>query len=124
MQESLKLAHMWYGIQPPEPYRELTKWLSPGEDERAELAYLSRKEGPDIRLRGYFDNFLSAPRKTQFLLKFLFPSPEYIRMTFPPSPKWLLPLSYIRRWGSWIAKVLQYVGYEVKKLKQFKKFKS
>jgi hypothetical protein len=108
MQEALKLAQIWYGLKIPEKYSDLTKWLSPEDAEKIELAYVRREKGPDIRLRGYFDNFLSAPRKIQFLLKFLFPSPEYICMTYPPSKKWLLPLSYIRRWGSWIAKVFQY----------------
>ena len=115
-----KLAQIWYGLQIPEQYSDLTKWLSPEDAEKTELAFLLQKEGPDIRLKGYFRNFLSAPGKMRFLLKFLFPSPEYIRMTYPPSKKWILPLSYIRRWGSWIAKVLQYVGYE---LKEFKKLK-
>jgi hypothetical protein len=108
MQESLKLAQRWYGIQLPEPYEEFANWLSPKEDERAEVKYLSRKGGPDIRLKGYFADFLSAPGKVRFLLRFLFPTPEHIRITYPPSRKWLLPLSYIRRWGSWIAKVFQY----------------
>jgi hypothetical protein len=108
MQEALKLAQVWCGLQLPEVYSDFTKWLDPEEDEKAELTYLSQKGGPDIRLKGYFGNFLSAPRKIQFLLKFLFPSPENICMTFPPSKRWLLPLSYIRRWGSWIAKVFQY----------------
>jgi len=120
MKEALKLAQIWYGLQIPEKYSDLTKWLSPEDAEKIELAYVRREKGPDIRLKGYFADFLSAPRKVQFLLRFLFPSPTYICMTYPPSKKWLLPLSYIRRWGSWIAKVFQYVGYEVKKLKQFK----
>jgi hypothetical protein len=120
MKEALKLAQVWYGLQIPGGYNDFTKWLDPEEDEKAELTYLLKKEGPDIRLKGYFGNFLSAPRKIQFLLKFLFPSPDYICMTYPPPRKWLLPLSYVRRWGSWIAKVLQYVVHEVKKLEQFK----
>jgi hypothetical protein len=113
MQEALKLAQVWCGLQLPEVYSDFTKWLDPEEDEKAELTYLSQKGGPDIRLKGYFGNFLSAPRKIQFLLKFLFPSPENIYMTFPPSKRWLLPLSYIRRWGSWIAKVLQYAFHSL-----------
>ncbi len=109
VQEALKLAQVWYGIELPGPYGEFTNWLRPKEGERAELAYLSRKKGPDIRLKGYFANFRSAPAKTRFLLKFLFPSPEYISMTYPSPRKWLLPFSYIRRWGRWFAKFIQYV---------------
>jgi hypothetical protein len=123
MKEALRLAQIWYGLQIPEKYSDLTKWLSPEDAEKTELSYVRREEGVDIRLRGYFGNFLSAPRKIQFLWKFLFPSPEYIRMTYPPSKKWLLPLSYIRRWGSGVVKVFQYVGYELKQLKKFKQFK-
>jgi hypothetical protein len=115
VKEALKLAQMWYGLQIPERYIDLTKWLSPDDAEKTELAHARNEKGPDIRLKGYFADFLSSPRKIQFLLKFLFPSPEYIRMTYPPSKKWLLPLSYLRRWGSWAAKVLQCVVHELKK---------
>jgi hypothetical protein len=62
MEEALKLAQVLYGLQLPEVYSDFTKWLDPEEDEKAELTYLSQKGGPDIRLKGYFGNFLSAPR--------------------------------------------------------------
>ena len=112
MEEALKLAIQWYNLQIPEVYRDFTKWLNPNENEKAEYFYVKRKQGPDIRLRGYLDSFLSAPGKMRFIKEFLFPPSEYIRMTYPPSRKWLLPISYIRRWFNWIAKVFKYVVHD------------
>jgi hypothetical protein len=108
MQEALKLAQMWYGLEIPAAYGDFRKWLNPEEGEQAELDYVRQKEGPDIRLRGYLADLRTAPSKLSYVFKFLFPSRDYMRITYPPPRRWLLPFSYFRRWCRWIAKVLQY----------------
>jgi len=123
VEKALKLAQMWNGLMIPEGYSDFTKWPTPEEAEKVELNYAIREQGPDIRLKGYLASIRSSPRKIRYLFKFLFPDPALIRITYPPSSRWLLPLSYIRRWGSWFVKVLQYGGYELKQLKKLKQFK-
>jgi len=108
MEKALKLAQLWYGLRVPEGYDDFTNSPSVEENEKAELAYVTNKHTTDIRLGGYLANFRKSPNKIQYLMKFLFPRPHYIRATYPPSRNWLLPLSYVRRWGHWLAKLVQY----------------
>lgn len=104
---ALKLAQMWNGLRVPEKYRDFSKWLNPGDEEKAEMSYAMNKQGPDIRMKGYIAVVRSAPRKIPFLMKLIFPDPDFMLSAYPPSRKWLLPWSYVRRWNSWIVKVAQ-----------------
>jgi hypothetical protein len=106
---ALELAQSWFGLWIPEGYDDFTS-SSPGEKaQSAELSYAKHKQGPDIRLGGYLSSLRTSKNKTRYLINFLFPHPDYMRLTYPPSRNWLLPLSYFRRWGRWFAKFIRYV---------------
>ena len=108
LEKALTLADTWYDLKIPQSFSELIVWLNPTDEEKAEYVYLSQKQGPDIRLRGYLNSFISAHGKIRFIVHFLFPSSTYIRMVYPPPRKWLLPFSYVRRWAHWFVKFFQY----------------
>jgi hypothetical protein len=109
VENALKLACIWNGLQLPKKYREFSEWLRPTLAQKIELAFAETKNGPDIRLKGFLDIIGSAPNKISYLFKLIFPSAKYMQIVYPPSKTWLLPLSYIQRWGRWIGKLLYYI---------------
>jgi len=109
VENALKLACMWTGLRLPEGFGDFRKWIQPTPREWAEIAYVTRKGAPDIRLKGYLKTILSAPKKLPYLMRLLFPHPDYLRMAYPPSKQCPLAVSYIRRWGSWMARVVRYM---------------
>jgi hypothetical protein len=109
MENALTLAQMWNGLCVPEEYRNFSKWMRSKEAEQAEIIYAMDKQGPDIRLSGYIDSIRSAPKKIPYLLNFLFPKPDFMRVYYPPYRSWLLPWSYVRRWWHWFGKLVQYM---------------
>jgi hypothetical protein len=113
MDNALKLAQMWNGLQVPEEYRSFSKWMHSKEDQEAEIIYAMNKQGPDIRLSGYLDSIRSAPKKIPYVLNFLFPDLDFMRANYPPSRSWLLPWSYVRRWWHWFSKLVQYMFYKL-----------
>ena len=116
MQESLKLAEMWNGLEIPEMYRDFTKWPKVTSAEKDEFTYVMNKHGPDIRLKGYLASLRTNPEKIKYLLTVAFPDSDLIRITYPPSKKWLLPFSYIRRWWHWFRKLAQYMFYRCQRI--------
>ena len=108
MEKALKLAQFWNGIRLPEGYDVFTHLAKPDEAEKVELEYVTNNHATDIRLCGYLETLRESPNKIRYLMKFLFPPPDYIRATHPPSRNWLLPFSYVRRWAHWIGKLFQY----------------
>jgi Uncharacterised nucleotidyltransferase len=109
MENALTLAHMWNGLCVPEEYRSFSKRMPSNRSEQSEIIYAMNKKGPDIRLSGYLDSIRSAPNKIPYLLNFLFPDPDFMRINYPPSRSWLLPWSYVRRWWHWFRKLVQYM---------------
>jgi hypothetical protein len=101
---------MWTGLRLPEGFRDFRKWINPTSREWAEVASVAGKGAPDIRLKGYLRTIVSARRKLPYLMRLLFPHPDYLRMAYPPSRRCPLVFSYIRRWGHWMARVLRYVA--------------
>ena len=108
MEKALKSAQMWFGLRIPEGYDDFTHWPMPEKTEKTELSYLTNKNAADIRLGGYLYTFRKSPNKIRYIFNFLFPPPHYVYATYPPTRKWLLPFSYVRRWAHWIAKLFQY----------------
>ena len=108
MEKALKLAQLWFGIRPPDGHDDFTNFLEPDLNEKTEFEYVTNHCATDIRISGYLETFRKSPNKIGYLVKFLFPSPDYIRATHPPSKNWLLPFSYIRRWAHWLTKLFQY----------------
>ena len=108
MEKALKLAQFWNGIRLPEGYDDFTRLSKPDKAEKVELEYVTNNHATDIRLCGYLETLRESPNKIRYLMKFLFPPPDYIRATHPPSRIWLLPFSYVRRWAHWIGKLFRY----------------
>ena len=108
MEKALKLAQFFYGIRLPEGYDDFTHLSKPDKAEKVEIEYVTNNHATDIRLSGYLETLRESPNKIRYLMKFLFPPPDYIRATHPPPRNWLLPFSYVRRWAHWIGKLFQY----------------
>jgi hypothetical protein len=109
VEKALKLAQIWNGLRVPTEYSDFSKWSNSVDAEKAELIYAVNKQGPDIRMKGYLATVRSAPKKIPFLMKLVFPDPDFMLKAYPPSKRWLLPWSYVRRWGRWIVKVARYL---------------
>jgi len=109
MDNALTLTKLWNGLQVPEEYKSFSKLMPSNDDQESEIIYAMNKQGPDIRLGGYLDSIRSAPKKISYLLNFLFPDSDFMRANYPPSRSWLLPWSYVRRWGHWFGKLAQYM---------------
>ena len=97
---TFEIVTLWTGLSIPPGLNDLPKWPDPEKKERLALACVYSKNMINlinvIRLKLY-----SAPSlndKLRFITNQLFPQAELIRLQFPGTPDWLLPLNYVRRW--------------------------
>jgi len=102
LEHSLTLAQIWGGLVLPDEYGNFAAWPSPSE---VETEAWHSATGRHENLSGYLRLHLSdssLPEKIRFFIHLLFPSPDYMRMKYPPPGRGLLFLSYIRRWLHWL----------------------
>ena len=109
LETALKQAREWTGISIPFGFDNFSQWPAPVAVESA------RHRRPDMGhewLTGgmliyvirtlRFDTLSSIFSMVTGVFTLLFPSVDYIRASYPPSHRWLLPLSYVRRWLNWV----------------------
>ncbi|MEK6737843.1 MAG: hypothetical protein AABY74_04155, partial [Planctomycetota bacterium] len=104
METALKLASDWAGFSIPFGFDDFSQWpalsaIEPAHQGRYEfsiyMVFISM-----IRIIR-FDSISSIFSIVTCVFTLLFPGADYIRTSYPPSHRWLLPLSYVRRWLNW-----------------------
>jgi hypothetical protein len=107
VEHSLRLAQIWGGLQLPPAHADFSRWPRPAkiETEAWDNAVHRHESLPDY-LRLHMSDSSRLPDKIRFFIHLLFPSPDYMRMKYPPPREGLLFLSYLRRWGHWVRKLI------------------
>ena len=98
----LKLAQVWAGLELPEGFDDFSTWPQPTADESAVWADTMRYHWVTILLKRSLSNPSLLLKRVPALLHLLFPHPDIVRVCYPTSRTWLLPVSYVRRWFRWI----------------------
>jgi len=107
LENSLKMAQVWVGLKLPDRFSEFSSWPRPTETEvTAWSDAILRHDRIASFFRLHWSNSSKPLEKIQFLFHLLFPDPKIIRIRSPLPHKWLLPLSYVRRWHKWLRQYL------------------
>jgi hypothetical protein len=103
VQNCLKMAMTWLGLKLPLGFSDFGSWPRPTEAEsNAWLHSHSRRTSTKSMLALHWPASLNRVEKIKYICHLLFPDPEFMRLYYPSSQKWLLPLSYFRRWWKWV----------------------
>lgn len=98
----LNLAQVWLGHRLPGDFQDFSRWPQPSMEERA--VWYDGRGSHWARL--LMQRWVSTPsgllERVHSLFRLLFPHPDMVRLCYPHSPKWLLPVAYIRRWHRWL----------------------
>ncbi|OQY54298.1 MAG: hypothetical protein B6245_21460, partial [Desulfobacteraceae bacterium 4572_88] len=107
LEHSLTLARIWGGLELPHEYADFSMWPRPTKTEIDGWYNATRRHE---RLSEYLSLHMSHAsgrlEKLRFFIHLLFPSPDYMRVKYPPSKDGLLFLSYVRRWRRWLSRLL------------------
>jgi hypothetical protein len=102
LEHCLTLAQVWAGLELPEGFDDFSTWPQPTEDESAVWADAMHHHWVTILLKRSLANPTLLLKRIPSLLSLLFPPPDIVRLCYPTSSNWLLPVSYVRRWFRWI----------------------
>jgi hypothetical protein len=109
LKKALKMAQIWYNLKVPPEFNNL---ILPSETSgQTNLAWSDPIKWVNNQILVFpskllFSDDLSLFNKVQRFFHIIFPHPDTIRMKYPPSHRWLLPFSYIRRWWNWFTKLI------------------
>jgi hypothetical protein len=103
VERCLRLAQFWTGLRLPAGFDDFSAWPRVDTLEEGMLDHALRwKKNAVSTFKYYWPVASSFSEKARCLIRILFPSRSYMRITCPPSRPWLLPLSYMRRWMKWL----------------------
>ena len=102
LEQCLKMAQVWTGLELPDGFEDFSTWPPPTEDESAVWTDTMHHHWVTILLKRSLSNPSLIIKKVPSLLRLLFPNPDIVRVCYPTSSSWLLPVSYVRRWFRWI----------------------
>jgi hypothetical protein len=102
LEQCLKMAQVWAGLELPDGFDDFSTWPRPTEDETAVWADTMRHHWVTILLKRSLANPSILLKRVPSLLCLLFPPPDIVRLCYPTSSNWLLPVSYVRRWFRWV----------------------
>jgi hypothetical protein len=102
LEHCLKLAQVWAGLELPDGFDDFSTWPRPTEDEIAVWADAMQHHWVTILLKRSLANPSLIIKRVPSLLRLLFPPPDMVRLCYPASSDWLLPVSYVRRWFRWV----------------------
>jgi hypothetical protein len=101
LEQCLKMAQAWAGLELPEGFDDFSTWPRPTADESAVWAETLQHHWVTILLKRSLANPSLFVKKIPSLLSLLFPHPDIVRVCYPISSRWLLPVCYARRWLRW-----------------------
>jgi len=102
LEHCLKMAQAWAGLELPEGFEDFSAWPRPSEDEADVWADTMHHHWVTVLLKRSLANPSLILKRVPSLLRLLFPHPDMVRLCYPTSSNWLLPISYVRRWFRWI----------------------
>ena len=114
VRHALNAAQLWFNVQIPDNFLSYLSKFETNDAERMEIDYAIGRITSNIRFGGYFKALRETPNKLKFVVQFIFPAPEYVRIAYPPSKPWMLPLSYCTRWVHWLRELTLFIIYRVK----------
>jgi hypothetical protein len=106
LEQCLKMAQVWAGLELPEGFDDFSTWPRPTEDESAVWADTLRHHWVTILLKRSLANPSLLVKRVPSLLRLFFPHPDIVRFCYPISSNWLLPVAYVRRWLRWVDDLL------------------
>jgi hypothetical protein len=104
---SLRLAQAWIGLQIPSGFDDFSTWPAPTSNERDMwIKVTQRHRRLLLHISQYWRGFANPGKLLRGLLHLLFPDPALMRLEFQPAEGWRLSVAYVRRWGTWLRKIL------------------
>jgi hypothetical protein len=111
LEQCLKMAQVWAGLELPDGFEDFSTWPQPSEDEASVWADTMHHHWVTILLKRSLSSPSLLLKRVPSLLRLLFPHPDMVRLCYPTSSNWLLPVSYVRRWLRWVdALVINRIG--------------
>jgi hypothetical protein len=102
LEHCLKMAQVWAGLELPDGFEDFSTWPRPSEDEADVWADTMHHHWVTVLLKRSLANPSLLLKRVPSLLRLLFPHPDMVRLCYPTSSKWLVPVSYVRRWFRWV----------------------
>jgi len=106
LERCLRMAQAWTGLRLPQEFEDFARWPPPTENERILWEQTTRGHWTRVLLKQHSSSLPGLLKIGPSLWSLLFPSPRMIRLCYPPSRHWLLPLSYMRRWHRWFRELV------------------
>ncbi|MDY6987351.1 MAG: nucleotidyltransferase family protein [Thermodesulfobacteriota bacterium] len=98
VENSLKMAQLWVGLQLPRGFEGFSAWAQPMEEEVDAWFHLMGRHSKVTSLLKLRMPRASGPlEKVGFVVRAIFPPPDYMRRVYAPSNDWRLTLAYVRR---------------------------
>ena len=105
---ALNLAQILTGLQLPEGVCDFSSWPEPTADETTAISNtLNRHSRPDIKLRLRLSACATSRQKIRFLIKFIVPKPDLMRVYYPDGTP--VFFCYFRLWGRWAGETMRFI---------------
>ena len=96
------------GLQLPEGVCDFSSWPEPTADETTAISNtLNRHNRPDIKLRLRLSACATSRQKARFLIKFIVPKPDLMRVYYPDGTP--VFFCYFRLWGRWADEIMRFI---------------
>jgi hypothetical protein len=106
VENSLKMAQSWSGLNLPDRFKSFSSWPKPRAEEMTTWRHSTKQYWVKVLLRHSLSSLPAFRRLARSLIHLLFPPAEIVRSCYPPSRRWLLPVSYVRRWKRWFIQLI------------------
>jgi hypothetical protein len=106
VENSLKMAQFWSGLTLPEGFNNFSSWPKPKAEEIMTWRHSTRDYWVKVLLKQSLSSLPALSKLARSLFHLLFPPAEFVRSCYPPPRRWLLPLSYARRWQRWFTQLI------------------
>ena len=100
LEKAIKMSTLWTGLNLPADFIEFHKWPAASDGKNTIVTNVMSM----LRTVITSDQFnTSKPLQTAtYIFRLMFPMTAHMKASYPPYRRWLLPLSYIKRWWKWI----------------------
>lgn len=106
VERCLRMAQFWTGLRLPAGFDDFSTWPRADAIEEGMVVHAPGwKKNAVSTFKYYWPIASSFREKARYLVRILFPSRSYMKITHPPCRPWLLPLSYMERWMKWLRRL-------------------
>ena len=106
LEKALEMAQFWFGLQLPKGFNDFACWPSPAAAEFEILNSTEKSHWTRILLKRWLTRPANLLKMVCSFFRLLFPAPDIVRHCYPVTRRWLLPLSYMRRWRRWCVELI------------------